>query len=232
MALMLLAPPLYAQAFPPVPPVPVVTVSATATVTLPNDRMHAWLRVESESPTAAAAAAEVNARMAKALARIKATPSVKASTSGYSTNQIVDKGKPARWRVAQSVKLEGTDFPALAALIGKLQDEDGMLLSGLSFTLSDDARKQAEDSVTQQAIKSWQQRAQSAAQGLGFASWRAGRVNVQTSDAGRPYLMQARGESMAMAASAPPLPVEAGTTDVTVSVSGEAILDAPRPTGR
>ena len=232
LVVLMVASPLCAQTPPPAPPVPVVTVSAAATVTLPNDRMHAWLRAEAESPSAATAAAEVNARVAKALARIKAVPGVKVSTSGYATNQIVEKLKPTRWRVAQSVKLEGADFPALAALIAKLQDEDAMLLSGMSFALSEDARKLAEDGVTQQAIKSWQQRAQNAAQGLGYGAWRAGRVNVQTSDAGRPYPMMARGESMAMAASAPPLPVEAGTTDVNVTVSGEAVLDAPRPPAR
>ena len=226
------AAPLAAQGpAPPVPPVPMVTVSASATITLPNDRMHAWLRAENENASAAAAAADVNARVAKALARIKAVSGVKASTSGYGTNQIVEKGRAPRWRVVQTVKLEGTDFPALAALIGKLQDEDGMLLSGMSFALSEEARKEAQDSVTQQAIKAWQQRAQNAATGLGFAAWRPGRVNVQTSDAGRPYPMMARGESMATAA-APPVAVEAGTTDVSVTVSGDAVLDAPRPAAR
>ena len=217
---------------PPFPPVPTVTVSASATFTLPNDRMHAWLRAESENANAAAAAADINARVARALVRIKTVAGVKATTSGYGTNQIVEKGKAPRWRVVQSVKLEGTDFPTLAALIAKLQDEDGMLLSGMSFALSEEARKQAEDGATQQAIKSWQQRAQNAAQGLGFASWRPGRVNVQTSDAGRPYPMMARGESMAMQAAAPPVAVEAGTTDVVVTVSGDAVLDAPRPASR
>ena len=54
---------------------------------------------------------------------------------------------------------------------------------------------------------------------------------VQTSDAGQPYpMMHAQG--MAMASSAPPVAVEAGTTDVTVTVSGEAVLDAPRAVAR
>jgi len=107
--------------------------------------------------------------------------------------------------------------------------EDGTIFVAES---EEEARKQAEDGATQQAIKSWQQRAQNAAQGLGFASWRPGRVNVQTSDAGRPYPMMARGESMAMQAAAPPVAVEAGTTDVVVTVSGDAVLDAPRPASR
>jgi predicted secreted protein len=210
----------------------VVTVSASASVTLPNDRMYAWLRAEAENSSAAAAAADVNSRMAKALARIKAVPGVKVSTTGYGTNQVYDKSRPGRWRVTQSLKVEGTEFIALAALAGKLQDEDGLLLSGISFSLSDEARKPAEDGVTQSAIKAWQQRAQNAAQGLGYTAWRAGRVNVQTSDAAPPYPMQMRAQSMAVESKAQPVSVEAGTTDVSVTVSGEAVLDAPRPAAR
>jgi hypothetical protein len=74
-----------------------------------------------------------------------------------------------------------------AALISRLQDEQGLLLSGMSFSLADKTRRDAEDSVTQQAIKAWQARAQQAAQGLGFASWRPGHVTVQTGDGGRAY---------------------------------------------
>lgn len=231
--LLLVATPLAAQMpTPPPAPGPAVTVSASATATLPNDRMHAWLRAESEHANAATAAADVNARMAKALARIKSVSGVTASTSGYGTSQVYEKGKAVRWRVSQSVKLEGAEFPAVAALIAKLQDEDGLLLSGLSFALSDEVRHQAEDRVTQNAIKAWQQRAQNAAAALGFASWRPGRVNVQSSDGGRPYPMaMARAEGMAMAA-APPVAVEAGTTDVTVTVSGEAWPELTRPAPR
>lgn len=215
-----------AQTAPPPDRVPTVSVSASATATLANDRMHAVLRAESESTSAATAAADVNARMARVLARLKAQPSILASTSGYSTDAIVEKGKPTRWRVMQSIKLESADFASLAAEIGKLQD-DGMLLSGLGFALSDASRKAAEDSVTQQAIKAWRQRAQNAAQALGYAAWRAGTVNVQSNDGPRPY-MALRSDMKAMSVASPsPVAVDAGTVDVTVNVSGDALLLSP-----
>ena len=44
----------------------------------------------------------------------------------------------------------------------------------MGFALADKTRRDAEDGVTQQAIKSWQSRAEQAAQGLGFAGWRPG----------------------------------------------------------
>jgi predicted secreted protein len=204
-----------------------VNVTASATVTLPNNRMTAWLRAESENANAKTAAADVNARVTRALARIKGIPAITASSAGYGTDQVSDKGKPARWRVAQTIKLESADFATLAGEIGSLQD-DGMLFSGMAFSLSDEARRTAEDSVTQQAIKAWQQRAQNAATALGYATWRVGDVNVQTNDGGRPFPIMRSDMKMMAAAASPPPPVEAGTADVTVTVNGSAVLQAAK----
>jgi predicted secreted protein len=121
---------------------------------------------------------------------------VKVATAGYSTQQIVEKGKPTRWRVAQSISLDATDFTQAATLISRLQDEDGLLLSSMGFSISERARREAEDSVTQQALKSWQARAEQAALGLGFASWRVGRVTVQASGGGPIYPVM-RAQAMA-----------------------------------
>jgi len=227
MALALAMPCAVAQA-PAAPQPSSVGVSASATAIVPNDRLQAWLRAEAENVSPAAAASQVNSTMAKALADAKAYPGVKVATAGYSTQQIAEKGKPTRWRVAQSMSLDATDFTAAATLMSKLQDENGLLLSGMGFSLSDKTRREAEDSVTLQAIKSWQARAQQAAGGLGFASWRVGRVLVQASGGGPVPVMRA--QTMASAAAPAPVSLEAGTTDVTVTVSGDALLEAgPAP---
>jgi predicted secreted protein len=122
----------------------------------------------------------------------------------------------------QSISLDSGDFTAAATLISKLQDDDGLLLSGMGFSLLEKTRREAEDSVTQQAIKMWQTRAQQAAKGLGFSGWKPGHVTVQTGDGGRVFPM-ARATAMSASVNAP-VAVEGGTTDVTVSVSGEALL--------
>jgi predicted secreted protein len=213
---------LHAQ-LPALPPPSAVTVSASSTVTVQNDRLQAWLRAESENANPAAAASQVNAAIAKALAVAKAYPAIKVATAGYSTQQISDKQKPNRWRVTQSLSLDSGDFTAAATLITRLQDDNGLLLSGMAFSLADKTRRDAEDSVTQQAIKSWQARAQQAALGLGFPEWHPGHVTVQTGDGGRAYPIM-RAQAMAGSGGSAPVAVEGGTTDVSVTVSGEAIL--------
>jgi predicted secreted protein len=206
----------------PLPQQPAVTVTASATATITNDRLQAWLRSEAENPSAAAAASQVNATIGKALAEAKAYPSIKVATAGYSTQQVSDKVRAQRWRVVQTISLEASDFSAAAALISKLQDEHGLLLSGMGFSLSEKTRRDAEDSVTQQAIKSWQARAQQAAAGFGFAKWRPGHVVVQASDVGR-VLPMVRAQAMTGPTSAVPVTMESGTTEVTVTVSGDAV---------
>ena len=212
-------------------PVPVVTVSASATTSVPNDRLHAWLRAEAENASAVAAAADVNARVARVLAKLKALPGAQVSTSGYTSQQIVEKGKPARWRIVQTIKVEGTDFAATGDAVARLQAEEGVLLSGISFGVSDELRRRTQDAITEQAIAAWRARAQGAAQGFGIAGWRPGRVTIQAGDPVRPYPMYARADAQ-MAASPAPVPLEAGSTEVSVTVSGEAILDPARPLAR
>ncbi|HEX3633030.1 MAG TPA: SIMPL domain-containing protein [Casimicrobiaceae bacterium] len=201
---------------------PVVNVSASATATVGNDRLQAWLRAEAENPSPAAAASQVNAIIAKALAGARSFPAVKLATAGYSTQQITEKAKPPRWHVAQTVSLDSADFTAAATLITKLQEEDGLLLSGMGFSLADKTRRDAEDGLTRQAIRSWQSRAEQAAQALGFAGWRPGHLTVQTGDGGRVYPTMRAQAAPGFA----PVAIEAGTTDVTVTVNGEAILEA------
>jgi predicted secreted protein len=210
---------------------PIVTLSAAATASVANDRMHAWLRSEADHADPVRAAADVNARMAKALARAKAVAGVDVATSGYSSYQITEKNQPARWRVAQTLSLQGADFAALAALVTRLQADDQLALTGMSFAVSPDSRRKAEDALTQQAIRAWQARAQNAARGFGYDGWRAGKVTIQTGDQAPPRPMY-RAAAAPMAAGAPPVSVEGGETEVTVTVVGEAVLDAPRPPGR
>lgn len=207
-------------------PQPIITITASASNDVGNDRMHAFLRAEAENADALQAANDVNARMARALSRARAIAAVDVRTAGYSSYPISEANRPMRWRVSQTLALESGDFVALSALVSKLQAGDGLLLSALNFSVSPSARRAAEDALTQQAIKGWQQRAQIASQAFGASAFRTGRVTIQTNDYGRPQPMFKAGG--VAAASAATVSVEGGTSEVTVTVSGEAILDTLR----
>ncbi len=216
----------------PAPIPPVITLTAAATASIANDRVYAWLRAEADNVDPAKAAAEVNGRMAKALARAKAIAGVDAATSGYSSYQVAEKNQPLRWRVSQTLTLEGADFAAMATLVSKLQADDALVMSGMNFAVSAEARRRTEDALTQQAIKAWQARAQNAASGFGYPGWRAGKVTIQTGDFARPAPMFRQGVGAMAASAPPPVSLEAGNTDVTVTIVGEAVLDGARSATR
>lgn len=208
------------------PPQPVVTVSASAQSRIPNDHLHAVLRAEADNADAAAAARDVNGRISGAMTEARSVPDVEISSAGYGTWQVSEPNRSPRWRVTQSIALDGSDFPAIAALVSRLQAK-GLLLSGLDFSVSLGARRAAEDQLTGQAIRAWHQRADAAAKGFGARGWRAGRVSIQTSEGGgvRP-MFRAATASVAAA----PVAVEGGESEVTVTVTGEAVLDTVRAT--
>ncbi len=216
--------PVRGQPAPAAPSGPVVTVNAAASSSVANDRVQAVLRAEAESADAAAAASQVNAAIAKGVARAKSASGVMVATSGYSTQQIAEKGRPTRWRVVQSITVTGRDFPAVAALLTRLQEQDGLLLSGMGFSLSGAAREQAERALIREAIRSWQSRAELAASALGYTAWKPGRLTVQSVDNGRPIPMMRAGGPM-ISADMAPVSMEAGITEVTVTVSGDAVLE-------
>jgi adenylosuccinate lyase len=147
------------------------------------------------------------------------------------------RGWKAEWPVFPELCLLTSSALALAidlvrgleVRVGRMranvEDDQGLLLSSMSFSIADKTRRDAEDRVTQQAIQAWQARAQQAAQALGFAKWRVGHVSVQTSGPQAVPMMRAQAMT---AMAAPPVALEAGTTDVNVTVSGDAVLDTPR----
>jgi len=55
------------------------------------------------------AANDVNARMARALGRAKAVSGVDAATAGYGSYPISEPNRPVRWRVSQTLALDGAD---------------------------------------------------------------------------------------------------------------------------
>jgi len=165
--------------------------------------------------------AEVNRRMAAALAHAKAQAGITVETTGYGVYQERDaKGNPTRWHGSQSLRLASADFAALLNLVGTLQGE-GLALSDLAGELSPAAAKAAQDELTDAALKDIRVRATRIAATLGtrverYTELRVGNVSLP------PVPVRF------MAAAAPagmPTPVAAaGDATVTVTVDATVLL--------
>lgn len=198
-----------------------LTLSAHADKTLPRDRLHADLRVEATGANPVRVQAEVNRRMAAALAHAKATAKVTVETAGYGVYAERDaKGNVTRWHGSQGLRLTSRDFTGLLNLVGTLQGE-GLALSGLAAELSPAAALAAQDALTDEALKEIRARAVRIAAALGthverYAELRIGNVSTPP--------VPVRFMAVAAPSSMPPPVAAAGDATVSVTVDATVLL--------
>lgn len=198
----------------------IVNLTASASMQVDNDRMTIQLLAQAERPGATAAAADVNAKMAKALAIARTVSGITAKTLNYSTSQVYEKEKMVRWRVTQILHLETADFAAGAGLATRLQD-DGLLLASLAFGISPESRRKATARLQHEALVEWRTIAKEAAASMGYPGYVPGRLTVNAGDHGP----SPRFAPMQMSAkSSDSVNVSAGTSEIVATVTGEAIL--------
>ena len=185
-----------------------------------NDRMQAVLSTTAEDDNAARLADTVNRTMDWALKTAKARPRIEVRSGGYHTYPVYDKDKIRRWRATQELLLEGTDFAALGALIGQLQER--LQVTAINFSVSPVRRAAAEDELITQALDTFKQRAELVRKQFGARGYRVVDVSINTADSAPIPMLRANkglGISSAME-SAAPVPVQAGTSTVTVTAGG------------
>jgi predicted secreted protein len=207
----------------------ILRLAETATVSVHPDELAASLRAEVVGGTAAAAQAKVNAAMAGALARAKATAGVTVATGGYNVYRLGptpnDKDRTERWQGSQSLELQGHDGAVMLKLVGDLQTA-GLAVGQLGWRLSPDAMRKARAEATRQALAGLRGRADDAAAALGltFDSFKEVRL-----DSARPTPSPRLAMAVAPMAAAAPAPPSAEAEDVPVSATAEAdIVLKPR----
>ena len=196
-----------------------VQLSAQAVADVENDTLVAVLSVQRQGTDVARLATEVNQVMAKAIKRCKQVTAVSVQTLDYQTNPVYEKQHRTGWSVSQSLELRSGDSGALSRLLGELQAN--LMLQSMQYEVSAKRLDQAQESLIEQAIASFSQRAKDITHHLGRKRYRL--VNMRVDTGG--YIQQApapRYRVMAEAKAAPSL--EPGKQQVTVTVSGEIEL--------
>jgi len=214
----------------------VLHLSETAQRDVPRDLLRATLAADAFDADPGKLQAVINRRMATALARIKQNPSVTIETGGYNVSREIldkaalDKGMTPRWHGMQQLTLTDKDFDELLALVGALQQQ-GLVLQRLTPDLSRGARQAVEDSLTDEALKRLQQRADLVATALGSKVLRFREItvgNVLAPVPIRSFVVAGPAQSFAAPAAAAPPPVaEAGSATVSITATAEIVL-APR----
>ena len=212
-----------------VAPSNVVSLNASASMEVPKDQLTVVFSTNREGPDAAQVQAQLKQALDAALAEARkaARPGgqVEVQTGNFAVYpRYNNRGTPGGWTGSAELVVEGKDMPAIAQLVGRIQT---LTVARSSFGLSREAREAVDAEVTAQAIARFKLKAEQVARQFGFGGWALREVQVQGTDLSvHPQPMMRMQASAAPAADAP-LPVEAGKTAVTATVSGSVQL-SPR----
>jgi uncharacterized protein len=221
-AVWLAAPPPTAIAQPAPPGQTVLHLTQIAERKVVRDLLRAELRVEEVGADPIAVQAAVNRRMAAALERAHQVQGVAVETGSYSIDQEQPANGPLRWRATQTLILTGKAADALLKLAGQLQS-DGLLMSSLSYEVSPETVRGAEEDLTAVALADLARRAASVAEHVHLAVLRYRDLRVGNAETGGQPIP--RFAAMAMAA-----PVaEPGEAMIRVTVSADLLLGPAPP---
>jgi uncharacterized protein len=194
-----------------------------------RDRLRIQLRVEQTGADATRVQGEINRRMAAALEKVRAAAAdgrqLRAESGGYWIYQERPQEAPARWRGAQQLSLVGTDTATLLPLAAQLQ-QDGFLMSGINWELSNEARRGIEDELTTEAIERLRARSRFVAAAMEAQIVRFDRISIGTT-ADRPAMLQRGPMPMGAAAAGPagaPVAAEPGLETVQIGVQAEILV--------
>jgi predicted secreted protein len=170
-------------------------------------------------------AARVNRQMNEALEIAKQAKGVKVTSGAYNTYpEYGDGNRIVRWQASQDLILESKDTGAVAKLLGRLQ-EKGLLLRGITFSVSRETQRKLEEELVAEAIAAFRARAGLVAKSFGKASY--GLVTVNVGGGSQPPPMPyARADMMMAKAEAAPAPsFESGTSHLRMDVNGTIELE-------
>lgn len=206
------------------PPQNVLQLSASGTVEVQQDLLSMTLTTTREGGDPAAVQTQLKTALDAALneARKAAQPGqMDVRTGNFALYPRSGRdGRIAAWVGTAELVLEGRDFPRITQAAGRINT---MTLGGVGFGLSREARARVEGEAQQRAIERFTAKATELAKGFGFSGYTLREVSVQSNDGGfvpRPRMMALE----AKAAAADAVPVEAGKSNVVVTVSGSVQL--------
>lgn len=201
-----------------------VRLQAQQSAPVSNDTMHVTLSAFAEHQDPAKLARQINTDMEWALSLAKADKEIAVSTGNYQTYPVRHKNEHQGWRGQQDLELEGEDTGRISDLVGKLQER--LQVKTIRFSVSDRKRHAVENRLIGQALDAFRERAGIIGDNLQADSYRVVDIDVNTATRQPPVPYQARMSSLAREEAAP-VAVEAGESQVTVTVSGTIELQLP-----
>ena len=195
-----------------------VRLEARAEREVENDKLQAVLAVEEQGTEPDKLAGGVNETMQWALDMAKKQPDIQVRTKAYQTFPVYKDRLVVAWRASQILEIESVDIPRLTKLTGKLQAR--LHIREMMFTPTEETRVEVENALIGEAMEAFKRRVEIVGKHMKEKNFRIVEINVNTGGY-QPPVMFAKKSAVKMMARdvAPPAP-EAGTSKVTVTISG------------
>ena len=193
-----------------------VNLQAQAEREIPNDQLTVMLAVEEEGKEAAKIANKINQDMDWALKIVGNKSEVESRTQAYNTYPIYDKRTVIGWRAIQQLELKSTNITDLSELVGKLQSR--LQVKNMRFSPTRETRVQYENELIEEAMMAFKQRVDIIKKHMDNKNVRIVNMHINTGG-GHDRPVYAESRMTAMDSKSAPA-VEAGTSKITVTVSG------------
>lgn len=203
---------------------PIVNIQAEARTEVAQDTVQFVLFVQKEGKEQVEVTKEVNEVLAQALEQAKQAAEDKdidISTGAFSVSpRYNDEGEISTWQARAELVLRSELIDDTAEIAGDLSDL--LSIARIDFSLSDQARTQQEDQLTETAIQAFEDRAQLMAESLGYDYYLLKELTLDSSATVYSPRSQAPQGAMVMASAAEQekLAVAAGQEEVSVTARG------------
>jgi predicted secreted protein len=194
----------------------VISLQAQASRDVDNDLLIAVLALQLQGSDPAELADTANRRMDEILKTAAEFPVVRLRSGSYQTTPRYREKRMDGWQLSQELRLESPDFAAASRLIARLQQ--GLVVRSMSVRLSAEARRAAENGLIVEALDAFRVRAELVRRSMQSSGYKIRTLDIGTGGGAPPPVpLMARAE-------AAPVAIEAGVSQVTVTVSGSIQL--------
>jgi predicted secreted protein len=204
-----------------------VSLHAEVSAEVAHDRMRVTLYSEARDSDPARLAADITGSINASLAQARKARGVLASLGSRNSYPVYDEDgqRLTGWRERAELRLESSDFAALAALTGELLQD--LKMGGMDFGISDPLRRKNEDALLKEAIAAFRARAQLASEALGGSSYKIVSLSLSSNGSQPPRPMYAMAMKGAMREAAPTPEIEAGSSQVSFGADGVIEVQLP-----
>ena len=198
----------------------IVNLRAEQTRQVANDVMVVIMQASAQKNSSAEAASSVNETMAWADPIISTDATIEHRTMNYQTRPVYQNKQIIGWSASQQLELRSSEIDSLTTMAGSLQQR--LQIVAMRFEISPEKRAKEMESLIVEGLNAFQARAELITQTMAAKDYRI--VNISVDDNGGRVPYRAMVQAEAMTARAPAPRVEAGDSQIQISVGGSIQL--------